>query len=548
MTGAILDGGGAGTRAPWRPLREPVFRALWTASLASNVGTWMHDASAAWLMTTLDPSPLMVSLMQTATSLPFFLLALPAGALADIVDRRRLLLVTQAWMVCAATALGACTLLQVTGPWTLLGLTLALGLGAALNAPAWQATTPELVPAEQLPAAVALTGISVNVARAVGPALGGLLVAALGTGWVFLLNAVSFLGVVAVLVRWRREVNVTSRLPPEDVPGAMRAGLRYVRHSAPFRGVLIRTAAFVMPAAALWALLPLLARTGLGLSAIGYGSLLGCLGMGAIIGALGLSRVRAQVSSDRLVVIATIAFAAVSAGLAVASSPVIAGAILILGGVAWMAAMSTLNVAAQNAVPAWVRARALAVGLLAVQGGLAFGSLLWGVVATRVGIPWTLVAGAVSLLAGAAVTTRFVLHGLSNLDLRPDPRWTLPQTACDLDGDEGPVLVTLEYDVAPEDMQAFVEAVRRIEPIRRRDGAIRWNVYHDTEDATRWVETFVVESWLEHLRQHERITASDRVVLDAARRFHRGGDGPRVRHHIAAPRDGRPLGPGARTR
>jgi MFS family permease len=303
-----------------------------------------------------------------------------------------------------------------------------------------------------------------------------------------------------------------------------------------------------MPAAALWALLPLLARTGLGLSAIGYGALLGCLGVGAIVGALGVSRVRAQVSSDRLVVIATIAFAAVSAGLAVASDPVVAGAILLLGGVAWMAAMATLNVAAQNAVPAWVRARALAVGLLAVQGGLAFGSLLWGAVATRAGIPWTLVAGAVLLLAGAAATTRFVLHGLSNLDLRPDPRWTLPQTACDLDGDEGPVLVTLEYHVAPEDAEAFVEAVRRIEPIRRRDGAIRWNVYHDTEDPTRWVETFVVESWLEHLRQHERITASDRIVLDAARRFHRGGDEPRVRHHIAAPRDGRPIGPGARTR
>jgi MFS family permease len=550
MAGAVVHGAGAGltARSPWRPLGEPAFRALWTASLASNVGTWMHDASAAWLMTTLDPSPLMVALMQTATSLPFFLLALPAGALADIVDRRRLLLVTQVWMLCAATALGICTLMHLTGPWILLGLTLALGLGAALNAPAWQATTPELVPPEQLPAAVALTGVSVNVARAVGPALGGLLVAALGTGWVFLLNAVSFLGVVAVLVRWRREVNVTSRLPPEDVPGAMRAGLRYVRHSAPFRGVLVRTAAFVVPAAALWALLPLFARHGLGLSAVGYGSLLGCLGLGAIMGALGLPRVRAQVSSDRLVVIATIVFAAVSIGLAMAPGAVVAGAVLLVGGVAWMAAMSTLNVAAQSAVPAWVRARALAVGLLALQGGLAFGSLLWGATATHIGIPRTLMAGAVLLLAGAALTTRFVLHGLSNLDLRPDPRWTLPQTACDLDGDEGPVLVTLEYHVAPDDADAFVAAVRRLEAIRRRDGAIRWNVYRDTEDATRWVETFVVESWLEHLRQHERITASDRVVLDAARRFHRGADGPRIRHHIAAPRAGRALDLSARLR
>jgi MFS family permease len=313
----------------------------------------------------------------------------------------------------------------------------------------------------------------------------------------------------------------------------MRAGMRYVRHSAPFRAVLVRTAAFVVPASALWALLPLLARQGLGLSAVGYGSLLGCLGAGAIAGAVGLPRIRARVSSDHLVVLATIAFAAVSLALAFAGSPLVAGPILIAGGIAWMAAMSTLNVASQNAVPAWVRARALAVGLLALQGGLALGSLLWGIVATRIGIPGTLAAGAVALLAGAATTKRFGLHGLSNLDLRPDPRWTLPQTACELDGDEGPVLVTLEYHVEPADAPAFLAAVRRLEPIRRRDGAIRWNVYRDTEDMTRWVETFVVESWLEHLRQHERITASDRVVLDGARRFHRGGDGPRVRHHVA---------------
>lgn len=535
MAGAGVHGAGAriGAHSPWVPLSQPVFRALWTASLASNVGTWMHDASAAWLMTSLAPQPLMVSLMQTATSLPFFLLALPAGALADIVDRRRQLIVTQVWMLCAAAALAVCTLLQLTGPWTLLALTFAIGLGSALNAPAWAATTPELVPGEQLPAAVALGSLSVNVARAVGPAFGGLLVAALGTGWVFLLNATSFLGVVVVLVRWRREPRAPSRLPPEDVPGAMRAGIRYVRHSVPFRAVLVRTAAFVVPASALWALLPLLARRNLGLSATGYGLLLGCLGAGAIVGALVMPRLRARVSSDRLVALATLAFAAASWTVGRAGSPLAAGLVLLAGGTAWVTAMSTLNVAAQNAVPAWVRARALAVGLLAVQGGLALGALLWGTVATHAGIPATLVGGAAALLAGAALTARFTLHGLSNLDLRPDPRWALPQTACALEGDEGPVLVTLEYDVDPTDAPAFLAAVRRLEPIRRRDGAIRWNVYRDTEEPRRWVETFVVESWLEHLRQHERMTAGDRLLLDGVRAFHCGPDGPRVRHHIA---------------
>ena len=520
-------------RSAWTPLRHPVFRALWLASCASNVGTWMHDSSAAWLMTSLAPSPLMVSLMQTATSLPFFLLALPAGALADIADRRRLLIGTQLWMLLAATVLGVVTLLHRTDPWVLLGLTFMIGLGNALSAPAWQATTPDLVPREELSGAVALGGISVNVARAVGPALGGLLVAALGAGWVFLLNAASFVAIVVVLTRWRREVRTTSRLPPEDVPGAMRAGVRYVRHSAACRAVLARTGAFVVPASALWALLPLYARHELGLSATGYGLLLGCLGAGAITGAVALPRLRDRVTSDRLVVIATIGFAAVALAVSTARVAPAAAAALLVGGVAWMAAMSTLNVAAQNAVPAWVRARALAVSLLALQGGLAVGSLLWGVVATRTTIPTALVLSAVALVLGAVAAGRFELHGLSNLDLRPDPRWTLPQTACELDGDEGPVLVTLEYRVEPADADAFLTAVHRLEPVRRRDGAIRWNVYRDTEDVRRWVETFVVESWLEHLRQHERVTASDRVLLEGAARYHRGGGGPLVRHHIA---------------
>src|SRR5438477_511711 len=323
------------------------------------------------------------------------------------------------------------------------------------------------------------------------------------------------------------------RLPPEDVPGAMRAGVRYVRHSAPFRAVLARTAAFVVPASALWALLPLFARRGLELSATGYGLLLGCLGAGAIVGAAFLPRVRERLTSDRLVLAGTAVFAAVSAVVALARVPLIAGGGLFIGGMAWMGAMSTLSVAAQNAVPAWVRARALAVGLLAVQGSMALGSLLWGVVATHSDIPTALVAGAAMLLAGAVASRRFVLHGLSNLDLRPDPRWSLPETACQLDGDEGPVLVPLEYDVDPDQAEEFMRAVRRLEPVRRRDGAIRWSVYRDTEDPNRWLEVFVVESWLEHLRQHERVTADDRALFEAAARFDRGRNGPRVRHHIA---------------
>jgi MFS family permease len=428
------------------------------------------------------------------------------------------------------------TLLGWTGPWLLLGLTFAIGLGNALNAPAWQATTPELVPREELTPAIALSGVSVNVARAVGPAVGGLIVAATGPGWVFLLNSASFLAVIYVLGRWRYEPVSSSTLPAEDVPGAMRAGMRYVRHSAAFRAVMARTAAFVIPASALWALLPLFARQHLGLTATGYGVMLGCLGTGAIAGAVVLPRIRSHVTSDQLVLFATFVFGAVSAVLPFLEDARLAGAALVVGGGAWISAMSTLNVSAQSALPAWVRARGLASGLLVLQGGLALGSLCWGIVATQAGIGAALVGGAVCLLVGVVLSRKHALHGLSNLNLKADPRWTLPQTACELAGDEGPVLVTLEYRVPDENADAFLVEARKLERIRRRDGAIRWNVYRDVGDRERWVETFVVESWLEHLRQHERGTADDRVLLDAVKAFHRGDSPPLVRHHIAGRR------------
>ena len=260
--------------SPWSPLQQPVFRALWIASVVSNVGTWMQNVGAAWLMTLLTPSPMVVALVQAATSLPVFLVALPAGALADVVDRRRLLLLTQGWMLLAAAALGVATLLGAMTPMILLGLTFALGLGAAMNGPAWQAIVPELVPPAELQEAVALNGAGFNVARAVGPALGGVIVAAAGPGAVFLLNAASFVVVLFVIYRWQRESRV-GRLPPEHVMGAIRAGIRYVRHAPPLQVVLVRSGAFILCGAALWALLPLVARDQLGLDAVGYGMLLG---------------------------------------------------------------------------------------------------------------------------------------------------------------------------------------------------------------------------------------------------------------------------------
>ena len=520
-----------------RPLRDPTYRRLWLASLVSNLGTWMHEAAGAWMMTTLAPSPLLVALMQTAASLPFFLLAFPAGALADVVDRRRVLLITQSWMLAAAATLGVLTLGGKVTPQILLGLTFALGLGSAMTAPAWQAITPELVPRADLPAAVALGGIAFNLARAVGPALGGLTTASTGPGAVFLLNAASFLAVLVVLARWQRPAAPSFEIP-EDVFGAMRAGARYVRHSLPLRTVLARSASFVLFASAVWSLLPLVARQLLGLDAVGYGVLLGCLGLGAVAGATALPALRRRTPIDRLMLWATALFALASAVLGVVRDPVVAGAVLVGAGAAWMGVMATINTAAQTAVSTWVRARALAVSLLVIQGSMAVGALVWGSIAIHTGIPTALLIAAGGMLVGLVVVSRFRLAPGEALDLTPADPAPAPQVAGELPSDGGPVLVTIDYRIDPARADEFVDVIRRLARIRRRDGAQLWGVFRDAADPARYVETFTVESWGEHLRQHERITVADRELQSVARAFHVGSEPPVVTHYIAAPARG----------
>jgi len=496
----------------WTPLRCAAFRTVWLASVISNIGTWMQSASAAWFMTSLSSSPVMVALMPAATSLPFFLFALPAGALADIVDRRRLLIIAQLWMLIAAAVLGGLTVAGRTTDWLLLGLTAALGIGAAMMAPAWQAFAPHLVPRDELPAAVALGGVSLNVARAVGPALGGLLLAFAGPGPVFLVNAASFLVVIAALAVVH-QARTTSSLPPERVIGAINAGVRYVRNARPLRTVLLRTAVFMVPGSGLWALLPLIARHDLGLSALGYGLLLGCLGAGAIIGAWWLPSVRRSVNGDQIVAGASLVFAAAMIILGtVRIVPVIAPAMLIGGG-AWIAATSTLMGAAQASVPAWVRARALAIVILVLQGGIALGSVLWGAVAGRATTSTALLVGAAVMVGSLAVARRARLRDLGGLDLSP-VTWPDPELHVDVDPERVPVLVMVEYEVGADDANAFIATMREVSALRRRDGAIEWGLYRDAARPRRFVETFLAPSWLEHLRQHERSTEADRVLRD----------------------------------
>jgi MFS family permease len=397
----------------WEPLTEPLFRSLWIAAVISYTGTWMQNVGAGWLMTQLTMSPLMISLVQAATTLPVFLVILPAGALADLVDRRRFLLMTQMWMVVAAAALGLLTMFGQISPWILLGFTFALGLGAVMNDPAWQAITPEIVSTRCHAPAVALNSVGYNVARAVGPALGGLVIAAAGSAVAFLLNAASFFGVILFLYRWKRPHY--EQVEKGHMWEAMRAGFRYMRGEPLVRSVLIRSGAFSLAASALPALLPLLARPH---GASGYGLLLGCFGLGALVGAALLPRLRTRLSVDGVVAVGILLFASMTLASGHAQGFSWMCLILFMSGVAWIAILACLNVAAQTMSPSWMRARALSMYLLVLQGGMAVGSAAWGELASVVGVPTALMASAAAAVLGLFAVRHYRLTA-HDLQLAP---------------------------------------------------------------------------------------------------------------------------------
>jgi MFS family permease len=517
----------------WAPLRNPIYRGLWTAQLVSNIGTWMQNVGAAWLMGSLGGSAALVALVQSAVTLPVFLTALPAGAIADIVDRRRLLLWTQTWMLLSAAALAELTWQNAVTPGLLLALTFSLGLGTAINMPAWQAIQPELVPRREFPQAVALGSASVNVGRAIGPAIGGVLVATAGSEAVFAVNALSFLGILVVLFTWRREAS-ESDVPAERLSGAVRAGLRYVRHSPALRAVLTRSATFMIAASSFLALLPVVARSELDMSAAGFGLLLTCFGAGAVIATATLPRLRERVSIDRLVVGATLVVAVALGALAAFDFVGVAIVACLLGGVAWVLCLSSFNVSAQRALPSWVRARGMGFYLLTVQGGTAAGAALWGTIASRFDVRVALACAAGTLALGTLTARRFRLASGEKLDLRSAPYSSEPTLIIEPRPEQGPVLVTLEYRVAEENADAFAEAMRKVGRVRRRTGARRWGLFRDPAEPSRFLETFVVDSWEEHLRQHQRVTATDRRVEDEARALAEDSGEPRATHYVSA--------------
>ena len=519
-------------RSAWSPLHNPLFRSLWIATIVSNVGTWMQDVGSGWLMTSLSSSPSMVALVEAADSFPVMLLALPAGALADIVDRRRLLIGIQVYLMVVAGALAVLTLLGLTTAWALIGFVFVLGIGSAMMMPAWAAIVPDLVPAEDMPAAVALNSIAINVSRAIGPAIAGLLVAAVGAWLVFMLNALSYIGILAVLLRWRREHH-KSALPAERFLSAIRVGMRFVMHARALQIVLIRGSAFFVFAAATWSLFPLIVRQELGRGPEIYGLLLTCIGIGAVSGAVLLPRLRAVVSRDVLVAGASALYALAALALAHVQNIGLLALAMLATGVAWISILSALQVSAQMTLPAWVRARGLAAFVVIFMGGMAGGSILWGQVATRIGIPMALTTAAVGMLAAIALTWRFKLGQHEVLDFRPSLDWAAPVLAETPEPDSGPVMVSILYRVQSDKRNEFVTAMHGVREMRKRNGAYFWELFHDSADPSRFIEVFMDESWLEHLRQHERVSVADRALQQNAKQYLVEGTETQSSHWLA---------------
>jgi predicted MFS family arabinose efflux permease len=515
----------------WGPLRIGVFRVLWLAVLVSNVGLWMQTVGAQWLLLEQPHASVLVALVQTADMLPDVLFGVVGGVLADTLDRRRLLIGVQTFMVITGVLL---TVLTATGqmpPALLLTFTFLLGSGSVLSLPAYQSLVPQLVPRSDIAAAATLSSVSVNLARAIGPALAGVLIARVGVAAVFGLNAATFLFYGVVVVFWHPPARAQSSRPERFI-AALRSGGRYVRYSPVTRRVILRAAVFLVPGSALWALLPLVATQGLGQGASGYGLLLASLGSGAVAGSFALPYLRSRSTDNVIVAVASVIYAAALAIVVLVPNVVVALVALLPAGFAWIAVLSTMNAALQLFLPAWVRARGLSIYLTVFFGSQAVGAVLWGAIAVPFGLTATFLIAAALMAAGAATFRVWQLIDTSGGDRSPATFWPEPQLAVAADPDDGPVVVRTVYTIAPDDEPQFLRAMARVRRSRLRTGATQWGLFREGETPQQFVELFVVGSWEEHTRQHaDRFTSDDQAIDEAVKRF---SDPPAETTHLIA--------------
>jgi MFS family permease len=516
------------------PFRHGIFRAVWSASLVSNFGGLIQGVGAAWMMTTIATSPYQVALVQASTTLPIMLFALVAGAIADSFNRRKVMLVAQTFMLVVSALLTLFTWQGWMTPWTLLAFTFLIDSGTALNSPSWQASVGDMVPRAKVPAAVALNSLGFNITRSVGPAIGGVIVAAAGAAAAFAANAVSYIGLIVVLARWKPALPEQT-LPRESLGAAMGAGLRYVAMSPNIAKVLVRGSAFGFSAGAVLALLPLVARDVVKGDALTYGIMLGAFGIGAVGGALISVRLRQLLSSEVMVRMAFAGFALCAFNAAVSHNAWQTSAGLLIGGACWVIALSHFNVTVQMSTPRWVVGRVLSIYQTATFGGIALGSWIWGVVADAHGAETALIAAAIAMLAGGAIGFVLPLPRQTVLNLDPLNRFKEPMLALDLKPRSGPIAIMIEYIIREEDVPEFLATMAERGRIRRRDGARNWTLARDLENPGIWIEHYHTPTWVEYIRHNRRATHADAVVGERIRALHSGENPPRVRRMIERP-------------
>ncbi len=515
------------------PLQGPVFRGLWFAWLFANLTMWMNDVAAAWLMTTLTTSPVMVALVSTASTLPVFLLGLPSGAMADILDRRLYFAATQLWVSVIALVLAALALAGALTAEVLLLLTFLNGVGLAMRWPVFAAIVPQVVGRDVLPQALALNGISMNLSRVVGPALAGALLAAWSPAAVFVLNALLAGGAFVLILRWRSEPR-TSTLPGERFLGAMRAGINYTTQSPRLRVVMLRIFLFFLQATALMALLPLVARQLHGGGPATFTLMLSCVGVGAIVAALRFPSWRERFTRDQFVLIGTLVHAALSALIVLVDEVWVAVPAMVVIGMAWISVANSLTVAAQQAMPDWVRARGMSIYQMALMGGSAAGSLLWGQVASLASVRTAVLSASVFGLLLVLAGRRLSVNWTAELDFTPaSGSVSVPEPAFEIGPEEGPVMVTLEYQIEPARAADFAAVMERTRRARLRQGALSWGLFRDTAVPGRYVEYYVDENWVEHQRRLERFTAFDAELRLQRLAFHVGEGPPVLRRYVA---------------
>ncbi len=509
------------------PFRHPMFRSIWLASTLSNLGGLIQSVGASWLMLSIAQSADFVALVQASVALPVMLLSLVAGAMADNLDRRRVMLGAQMFMLTVAVLLALCAWAQLITPWLLLLFTFLIGCGAAFNGPAWQAAVGDMVPRRELASAVALNSMGFNIARSVGPAIGGLIVAAAGVAAAFAVNALSYVALIIVLWRWRPQI-VPKLLPPETLGSAMAIGIRYVAMSPAIRTVLLRAFVFGIAASAVMALMPLLAKFRIAGGPLTYGLLLGAFGLGAVLGAVGSARLRRTLATETIVRIACASFALAASVAATSDHLITTMVALTVCGAGWVLALSTFNVAVQLSAPRWVVARALSLYQMAAFGGIAGGSWLWGALASRYEVGSALMAAAILMSVCALLGYWLPLAQSEELNLDPLRNWNAPATAIDVDLRTGPVVITIEFLIDEDDIVDFLAAMNERRRIRRRDGARSWRLLRDLADPRVWIERYETPTWLDYLRHNNRLTHDDALIPERLRSLHRGPEPPRV--------------------